>query len=131
MAPKRSNAHRSISRRTLLVRAAAATAALGASPLVKAKGGAGEKPSAPKNRIKQSVCKWCYGKEPLDTFAAYCAQIGMKSIELLGKRDWGPRAATRASGAMLRGKPPRGEVGTCVSPFQPTQTALALPEATS
>jgi len=42
-----------------------------------------------KGRINQSVCKWCYGKEPLDAFAAYCAQIGIKSVELLGKRDWG------------------------------------------
>jgi len=41
-----------------------------------------------KGRINQSVCKWCFGKEPLDTLAAYCAQIGIKSIELVGPNQW-------------------------------------------
>jgi hydroxypyruvate isomerase len=47
-----------------------------------------------KGRIKQSVCLWCYGsfmkKEnmDLDQFAAACAKLGLKSIELTGPDQW-------------------------------------------
>ena len=43
-----------------------------------------------KGRIKQSVCLWCYNgymkksNMDLDAFAAYCAGLGLKSIELVG-----------------------------------------------
>ncbi|WP_025761623.1 hydroxypyruvate isomerase family protein [Dyadobacter tibetensis] len=46
------------------------------------------KPLALKGNINHSVCKWCYGKIPLDTFAQDCVKIGIKSIELLGPEDW-------------------------------------------
>jgi len=36
-----------------------------------------------KGRIKQSVCKWCYGKLPLEKLAAEVKRIGYQSIELL------------------------------------------------
>lgn len=39
-------------------------------------------------KINHSVCKWCYGKIPLDTFAQECKKIGITSIELLGPEDW-------------------------------------------
>ncbi|MCF0050766.1 TIM barrel protein [Dyadobacter sp. LJ53] len=39
-------------------------------------------------KINHSVCKWCYGKIPLDTFAQECKQMGITSIELLGPEDW-------------------------------------------
>jgi len=41
-----------------------------------------------KGKINHSVCKWCYGKIPLDTFAQECKKIGIKSIELLGPDEW-------------------------------------------
>ena len=41
-----------------------------------------------KGNIKQSVSKWCFGKIPLDEFARYCSEIGIKSVELLGPKDW-------------------------------------------
>ena len=41
-----------------------------------------------KGKINHSVCKWCYGKIPLDTFAQECKKIGIKSIELLGPEEW-------------------------------------------
>jgi hydroxypyruvate isomerase len=41
-----------------------------------------------KGRIKQSVCKWCYGSIPMEEFAAYAAKIGLKAIELVGPSDW-------------------------------------------
>mgnify|MGYP003672644205 CR=1 FL=1 len=41
-----------------------------------------------KGNINHSVCKWCYGKIPLEDFAKDCKSIGIKSIELLGPEDW-------------------------------------------
>ena len=47
-----------------------------------------------KGRIKQSVCLWCYGgfmqkhKMSLDQFAAACAKIGLRSIELTTPDQW-------------------------------------------
>ncbi|MCE6992160.1 hydroxypyruvate isomerase family protein [Dyadobacter sp. CY323] len=39
-------------------------------------------------KINHSVCKWCYSKIPLDSFAQDCKKIGITSIELLGPEDW-------------------------------------------
>lgn len=39
-------------------------------------------------KINHSVCKWCYSKIPLDTFAQECKKIGLTSIELLGPEEW-------------------------------------------
>jgi len=39
-------------------------------------------------RIKQSVCKWCFGKVPLETFAGACAAMGLRSIELVEPNEW-------------------------------------------
>jgi hydroxypyruvate isomerase len=45
-------------------------------------------------RIKQSVCLWCYNgymkqaKMELGAFAAACAKMGLKSIELVGPDQW-------------------------------------------
>jgi hydroxypyruvate isomerase len=39
-------------------------------------------------RIRQSVCKWCYGRIPLPEFCVAAKRIGLQSIELLGPKDW-------------------------------------------
>jgi hydroxypyruvate isomerase len=47
-----------------------------------------------KGRINQSVCLWCYNgfmkksEMDLDAFAAACADLGLKSIELTGPDVW-------------------------------------------
>jgi len=47
-----------------------------------------------KGRVNQSVCLWCYNKYmkqhkvSLDQFAAACAALGLKSIELVGPDQW-------------------------------------------
>ena len=47
-----------------------------------------------KGRIKQSVCYWCYSdylqkaKMDLDQFAAACAKMGLRSIELTTPEQW-------------------------------------------
>jgi hydroxypyruvate isomerase len=43
---------------------------------------AAEAPSR-KGRIRQSVCRWCYEKIPLDQLCAFAAGIGLKGIDLL------------------------------------------------
>ena len=41
-----------------------------------------------KNKIKHSVCKWCYQDIPLDEFCASAKKIGLQSVELLGPDEW-------------------------------------------
>ena len=61
---------------------AASAAALGV-------GGAGTARSAvTKGRIKQSVCKWCYSKIELDVLCAAGAEMGLRSVELLGPESF-------------------------------------------
>ncbi|MCC6695401.1 MAG: TIM barrel protein [Candidatus Hydrogenedentes bacterium] len=74
-----------ITRRTVLstLAAGAAGAALSASATAQ------DTPAVPLNgRLKQSVCKWCYDKIPLDEFAQKAKGIGLLSVELLGEADW-------------------------------------------
>jgi len=41
-----------------------------------------------KNRIHQSVCRWCYKDTPLDQLCAYAAQIGLKGVDLLQPEEY-------------------------------------------
>jgi hydroxypyruvate isomerase len=76
-------------RRTML-RGMAGAAAIGAVWPLAEMGWAAEL----KGRIKQSVCLWCYNdylrtaKIDLDQFAAACARMGLKSIELTTPEQW-------------------------------------------
>ncbi len=78
-----------LSRRTLLQTLAVGAAATIGTPAV-ARTSEGEL----KGRIKQSVCLWCYNAYrdrtgmSLDDFAAACAEMGLKSIELVQPHDW-------------------------------------------
>src|SRR5438876_12264789 len=47
-----------------------------------------DEPSKPKNNIKQSICRWCYGNIPLEKLAAEAVRIGYQSIELLSIEDY-------------------------------------------
>ncbi len=44
-------------------------------------------PPKPKGRLAQSVCRWCYGKIPLEALAAEAKKMGYRSIELLGPKE--------------------------------------------
>ena len=48
---------------------------------------ADEKPDI-KGNIKQSVCKWCYGKLPLEQLATEVKKIGYQSVELLVPKEF-------------------------------------------
>jgi hydroxypyruvate isomerase len=39
-------------------------------------------------RLKQSVCRWCYDKIPLDTLCQAAKEIGLQSVELLDEGEW-------------------------------------------
>ncbi len=41
-----------------------------------------------KGHINHSVCKWCYGKVPLEELCVAGKAMGLQSIELLGPDDW-------------------------------------------
>ena len=38
--------------------------------------------------INHSVCRWCYGRVPLEEFADRCKDMGIHSIELLNPNEW-------------------------------------------
>jgi len=80
-----------MSRRNLLVQAAsgaavAAAAGLGEGMAAEAESGPG--PGQLKGRIRQSVCRWCYGRIPLEKLAEESARMGIKGMDLVGKDEW-------------------------------------------
>lgn len=46
------------------------------------------KPVERKGRLKQSVCRWCYSKVPIDEFAKESARLGLRSVDLASKAEW-------------------------------------------
>jgi hydroxypyruvate isomerase len=45
-------------------------------------------PADLKGNINHSACRWCYDKIPLEDLASAGKSMGLKSIELLGAKDW-------------------------------------------
>ena len=41
-----------------------------------------------KGNINHSACRWCYGKIELEELCNAAAEIGLKSIELVGPKEW-------------------------------------------
>jgi hydroxypyruvate isomerase len=89
-----------ISRRNLLQvaggTAALAAIGLGAHGAEDAKPAVGAAPAAEppregaplKGRIKQSVCKWCFSKTPLDELCQAIQKMGLKGVDLLNPNDF-------------------------------------------
>jgi hydroxypyruvate isomerase len=74
--------HPLCNRRVVLQNAAAgALAALAGESLL------ADEPAKVKGNIKQSICRWCYNKIPLDKLAAEAGKIGYKSLELLNANE--------------------------------------------
>jgi hydroxypyruvate isomerase len=69
-------------RRTFLK--AGAAASLGAAlPALSAQSQTAAQPPVQKNRIHQSVCRWCYQSTPLDQLCQWAVSLGLKGIDLL------------------------------------------------
>jgi len=64
-------------RRSVLRLAGAGAVGVLAAPHIAAKD------EAAKGNVKQSICRWCYGKIPLEKLAEEAKKIGYQSIELL------------------------------------------------
>jgi hydroxypyruvate isomerase len=43
---------------------------------------------APKGRLKQSACRWCYSKMSLDDLCQHGAALGLSGIDLIGYEEW-------------------------------------------
>ncbi len=39
-------------------------------------------------RLKQSVCRWCYAKTPMEDMAAACVKLGIQAVDLLPRAEW-------------------------------------------
>ena len=70
-----------ITRREALASAGAALAAVSVGA---AEGGR----VVQKGRLKQSVCRWCYGKIPLPEFCKAVSEIGLTAIDLIEEKEW-------------------------------------------
>ena len=73
-----------ITRREAL--AAAGAAAIGST--VAGTAGAQDQGVVKKGRLKQSVCRWCYQRIPLDDFCKSVAGLGLKAMDLLQPEEW-------------------------------------------
>lgn len=74
-------------RRQLLATSAAVAALPGASY---------SQPSA--GNIKQSVCRWCYAKTPIEALTAACVKNGIQAMDLVSPNEW---EAVRKAGLTL------------------------------
>lgn len=84
-----STTRRPLSRRELLLEATLGSLAVAGMAAIPAAASAAEdQPAKLKGRINQSVCQWCYGRIPLDELARNAAEMGIKSVELIGPDHW-------------------------------------------
>ena len=85
-----------ISRRSALQNLAAGTVATTAAALSFCNRAQADDKTAPvsvntaklKGRVNHSVCRWCYNSIPLDKLCQAAAAMGIKSVELLGPKEW-------------------------------------------
>jgi hydroxypyruvate isomerase len=79
-----------ISRRSALGKIAGSAAALTVASSLSTRLAAADAAAGSqlKYRINHSVCKWCYGKIPLDEFCRASKEIGLQSVELLNPPDF-------------------------------------------
>ncbi len=91
--------------------AAAATASTRAQPPAPKPDTSTPKPASG-GRLKQSVCRWCYGRMPLDELCKNAAAFGYQSVELLNPDEWSVPGAHGLTCAVANSVPsnpiPRG-----------------------
>ena len=74
-----------VTRRQALAAASVATAGAALGPRASAQTGGG---AVKRGRLKQSVCRWCYQRIPLEDFCKGVAAIGLTAIDLLQPNEW-------------------------------------------
>jgi hydroxypyruvate isomerase len=101
-----------ISRRSALGTIAGTPAVVASAPLIGSALSAAEGGHTLKGRIHHSVCKWCYGKIPLDEFCRAAKGMGLSSVELLGPEEWPTLKQHGLTCAMCNGpRSPKGVGG--------------------
>ncbi len=48
----------------------------------------GQTNTASAGRIQQSVCRWCYGKTPIEELATAAAKMGIVAMDLVDPKEW-------------------------------------------
>src|SRR5206468_9162221 len=79
-----------MTRRTALARITSTSAAAVAATSLAQRLQAADEAAGPavKGRINHSVCKWCYGKVPLEDLCVEGKKMGLHSVELLEVKDF-------------------------------------------
>src|SRR4051794_40608884 len=75
-----------ITRREAL--AAAASAAVGSTLSTAGASAQTQEKAVKKGRLKQSVCRWCYERIPLEEFCRGVAAMGLTAVDLLQPEEW-------------------------------------------
>jgi len=57
-------------------------------PTIPAMSLAAQTPPAAKGRIKQSLCRWCYAKVPIEELCSEAKKLGIQAIDLLDPKEW-------------------------------------------
>jgi hydroxypyruvate isomerase len=95
-----------MSRRSAIRKVTAGAAAVAVASNLTHRLGAAEAATPKLNgRINHSVCKWCYGKIPLEEFCAAAQGIGLQSVELLEVKDFPTLKKYDLTCAMVSGVP--------------------------
>ncbi len=95
-----------LSRRSAIRNLTLGSAALSAVATFGPKATAEDAPTAKrKGKINHSVCKWCYGKIPLEEFCKPAKDMGIQSVELLEVKDFPTLKKFDLSCAMVSGVP--------------------------
>ena len=77
-----------MNRRDFLSASAAASLALTAAGQQPKEGPVKAASAKLNGRLKQSVCRWCYGSTPLEELASKAKELGLVSVELLNPDEW-------------------------------------------
>ncbi len=59
---------------------------------------AAQSPTPAAGRVRQSVCRWCYSKTPIDELARASAAMGIQAMDLVARNEWD---AVKAAGLTL------------------------------
>jgi hydroxypyruvate isomerase len=68
--------------------ALAGAAAMLVAPTTASMQSTGQGKAVVKGRLKQSVCRWCYAKIPLNDFFKAVADMGLTAVDLLTEKEW-------------------------------------------
>jgi hydroxypyruvate isomerase len=118
-----------LSRRSALGKIAGTTALLAAAAKLAPHLTAAESTGAKlKGRINHSVCKWCYGKIPLDEFCKAGREMGLQSVELLEVKDFPTLKQHGLTCAVVSGVP--GGIGSGLNRVENHDKIVAFMEET-